>query len=246
MDYEKKYKEVVAFIRECTPDENGFITIYPQEIFPELTESEDEKIRNTLKQYFEDYKTQEKLGVSSFFGVPTDKILAWLEKQGEQKPVIDSPCNDCINRKGCINCENGELRETEQKPVEWSEDDKAFLDDVICKVKSDLILNKDEKNWLKSLKDRCLPQPKQEWSEEDNDILLNIIEELEAVRDNIGEVCYPAYNRLINWLKALHPQKHWKPTEEQINCLELKIYGYMIGELGNEKLKDLLEQLKAL
>ena len=36
------------------------------------------------------------------------------EKQGEQKP---NPCDECINVKGCINCENGELRETEQKPV---------------------------------------------------------------------------------------------------------------------------------
>ena len=37
-----------------------------------------------------------------------------LEKQGEQKP---NPCDECINVKGCINCENGELRETEQKPA---------------------------------------------------------------------------------------------------------------------------------
>ena len=41
-----------------------------------------------------------------------------------------------------------------QRPVEWSEDDNAFLDDIICKVKHDLILNKDEKDWLKSIKQR--------------------------------------------------------------------------------------------
>lgn len=39
----------------------------------------------------------------------------YIEKQGEQKP---NPCDGCINRKGCINCENGELRETEQKPAD--------------------------------------------------------------------------------------------------------------------------------
>ena len=37
-----------------------------------------------------------------------------FEKQGVQKP---NPCDECINVKGCINCENGELRETEQKPA---------------------------------------------------------------------------------------------------------------------------------
>ena len=41
-----------------------------------------------------------------------------FEKQGEQKP---NPCDECINVKGCINCENGELRETEQKSVDKAE-----------------------------------------------------------------------------------------------------------------------------
>ena len=45
------------------------------------------------------------------------RSLAWLERKGEQKP---NPCDGCINRKGCINCENGELREVEQ-----NSDDKA-------------------------------------------------------------------------------------------------------------------------
>ena len=38
-----------------------------------------------------------------------------FEKQDEQK---HNPCDECINVKGCINCENGELRETEQKPAD--------------------------------------------------------------------------------------------------------------------------------
>jgi hypothetical protein len=41
-----------------------------------------------------------------------------FEKQGVQKP---NPCDECINVKGCINCENGELRETEQKSVDKAE-----------------------------------------------------------------------------------------------------------------------------
>ena len=41
--------------------------------------------------------------------------VSFVEKQDEQKP---NPCDSCVNRKGCINCENGELRETEQKPTD--------------------------------------------------------------------------------------------------------------------------------
>lgn len=62
MDYEKKYKE------------------------PELAESEDEKVRKVLVGFFKSYKEQGTCGAETFNGIPTDKILAWLEKQGEQKP----------------------------------------------------------------------------------------------------------------------------------------------------------------
>ena len=57
-----------------------------QDFFPELKESEDEKIRKVLIDYFKRYKEQEECGIKTFYGIPTDDILAWLEKQGEQKP----------------------------------------------------------------------------------------------------------------------------------------------------------------
>lgn len=70
----KRYDEVLKVIKECNPDENGFITIYPQEIFPELKESEDEKIRKELINYFT--KGMEYLSLCSF---DKESILAWLE-----------------------------------------------------------------------------------------------------------------------------------------------------------------------
>ena len=53
-----------------------------EDAFPELRESEDEKIRRTLIEYFS-------LGVKPDFvrGVPIQKIRDWLEKQKEQKPA---------------------------------------------------------------------------------------------------------------------------------------------------------------
>jgi hypothetical protein len=56
-------------------------------IFPELKESEDERIKKTLIDYFQTYKEQEECGIKTFFGIPTDNIIAWLEKQGEQKEI---------------------------------------------------------------------------------------------------------------------------------------------------------------
>lgn len=70
-----------------------------EDIFPELKESEDERIRKVLIDYFNRYKEQEECGVKTFYGIPTDNILAWLEKQG-QKPIaidIDKMVDDYAN-----------------------------------------------------------------------------------------------------------------------------------------------------
>jgi len=51
------------------------------------SESEDEKIRKILVGFFKGYKEEGTIGAETFNGIPTDNILAWLEKQ--------SKCNPC-------------------------------------------------------------------------------------------------------------------------------------------------------
>jgi len=46
-------------------------------VFPELKESKDEKMTKHIIQILKD----------NFSGEDTDKCIAWLEKQGEQKPT---------------------------------------------------------------------------------------------------------------------------------------------------------------
>jgi hypothetical protein len=54
-------------------------------VFPELQESEDEKIRKWLIGYFHQYKED---GVEKYAnGLKVDSIIAWLEKQGK-KPTL--------------------------------------------------------------------------------------------------------------------------------------------------------------
>lgn len=55
---------------------------------PKLNESEDEKIRKVLVGYFKGYKEVGTIGAETFNGIPTDNILAWLEKQGEKDKLI--------------------------------------------------------------------------------------------------------------------------------------------------------------
>ena len=60
-------------------------------LYPELKESEDERIRKGLINYFNHHKN----GINIFYGIKGDDILAWLEKQG------DSPIKWNKNTKDC-------------------------------------------------------------------------------------------------------------------------------------------------
>ncbi len=86
MDYEKKYKEALERAKEQLESARAFdykegqiahdIRTVTYAIFPELKESEDEKIKNELAHYFT--KGKEYLSLCSF---SKEEILAWLEKQ---------------------------------------------------------------------------------------------------------------------------------------------------------------------
>lgn len=95
-----------------------------EEIFPELKESEDERIRKALVEHF-------KWNVQRILNEFDNKdVLAWLEKQGKQKTVdeiAEKVCKDkasataLLKSTGIMN-EKGELaeqyRQDEQKPTD--------------------------------------------------------------------------------------------------------------------------------
>ena len=77
MDYEKLYKEALERAREYKNHGYMMINAALDNIFPELKESEDEKIRKALIEMFSS------VGKKDWRDIPTEKIIAWLEKQGE-------------------------------------------------------------------------------------------------------------------------------------------------------------------
>ena len=96
MDYEKKYKEALerakrfkedpqSVFYEFTPKEGQGIEDY---IFPELEESEDEKVRKEIIDY-----CHERLN-TTYGALPNietiKRWLAWLEKQGEKEQKFNS------------------------------------------------------------------------------------------------------------------------------------------------------------
>lgn len=78
MNYEKKYNELIEAIkilRDINPSDEG-IQNWISDNFPELKESEDEKIRKTLITFHKN--TTVCIG-----DIKGDEIVSWLEKQGE-------------------------------------------------------------------------------------------------------------------------------------------------------------------
>ena len=56
-----------------------------EQIFPELKESEDERVRKNLIELFHDTVSNDE--IFSDYGLDKTEVLAWLEKQGEQESV---------------------------------------------------------------------------------------------------------------------------------------------------------------
>ena len=81
-DYKKLYEEALERAKEMSalPDDRATI----EYIFPELKESEDEKIRKTLIKIFKKADMGGKIFGES---ITYTQVVAWLEKQGEKLPV---------------------------------------------------------------------------------------------------------------------------------------------------------------
>ena len=244
---------------------NGEVLKALETLVPEYNESEDEKIRKTLLDYFS-CTGDDKLMLN---GVYVKDIIAYLEKMKEKEEGHDEiPVESTIEYR--IGKKDGFIEGLEQgkkqfywKPTEedirlfnkavttntslspqeraqldivrmkfkhcpyikqkseWSEDDKKTLDCIInvldrlgfeeyCKSSRDQDVEEErfyykEIQVLKKLKSLC-PQPKQEWSKEDEKMLLSIIN---AFRD--GAVSTIGQEQ---WLKSLPERFNLQSKQE--------------------------------
>ena len=117
-----------------------------------------------------------------------------------------------------------ELKKKEGNSAEYSEEDDAFRDLLICILKTEhpngvftmsaehmsalkcTVMPVDRIiDWLRSLR----PQPKQEWSE-------GIKKQLDEISDYLK---YKGREEDADFIRHLRPQPHWKPSKEQMEAL---------------------------
>ena len=152
MDYEKKYKNALEWARQVMNGETGFIRKEVEEIFPELAENEDEKIRNVLVELV---KGNERCGHFMINNITTSSMLAWLEKKGEQ----EYHCTGVGEPKEST----GALKQLIDEEKSWNEEDERMCNDIIrditidksmCKYEVSIAICDEQIAWLKQLKYR--------------------------------------------------------------------------------------------
>lgn len=197
MDYEKKYKEALKRAQNVTRAGGDVAMYIVQYIFPELAESEDERIRKYL---IDELKAAKSVGELKFTVLqPTrEECIAYLEKQKEQKPrwEINNP-HTTKWTKEMIDEKFEELVEKyhKQKPVEWSETKELVFKDICNHLEVE-----GYSGWVVLLNALYNGefQPKPEWSEED-------VKRLYSIGTQIGFLKgkYSEYQKDIDWLYAL-------------------------------------------
>ena len=170
---------------DCNPSDGyvGYANQIIEEIFPQLCESEDERMRKMLIERVRT-ATEWTIGLR-------DLILAWLEKQKEQ--VTDE--SDKIAAAYQLG-RSDERKQKEQKPVEWSEEDESILNNITAYG----YLNIDDLEWLKDLPNRFSLRLHWKPSEEQMNRLSSTIaklrndgfdymaENLESIRDGLKKL----------------------------------------------------------
>ena len=212
--YKEKYNEALAKARHYYLTGEGEPVDFIKMIFPEFAESEDERIRKGLVRAVSETLEGNKLFDTD---VTREEALAWLEKQGEHKPT-DEEMKELFRTE----YEKGRADTiAEMQKFTWSEEDNKWIESLIQTFEDGYLEGFNQLksygviSWLKSIKERVQPQPKQEWSEEDEKRFKSCLNILQAkgligVTDTINS----------NWLKSLKDRCTWKPNEWQLKAIK--------------------------
>ena len=143
----KRYDEVINRMKHYVIDEYGCSRIKVADVFPELKESDDDR----MIQYFKDLAPFDKADeLYEKYGFSHKDAIAWLEKQGEHKPTIEmiTPEESLVINSDTYNKIVDECIYGEQKPTYKVESNSKVGDWVVyCNDDVDLITGIEENGY---------------------------------------------------------------------------------------------------
>lgn len=250
--YEKKYKDAQKWIESIYTELSHEHQMEAESFFLELKESEDERIRKEL------IKALSSIGKRNWGGIDVFESIAWLEKQGNKKPItidIDKMCDSFAH--------------TDIKgygiPSMYEVDSyRKGINDAL-----NLVLNIEKQGEQKSqrtisaeAKEALYDKPA--WSEEDAfraSALTDVVKSGGSIRPELR-------NEFVDWLKSLKNRVQpiheysdterqemfirsqrphfWKPSDEQMKALKYVAYHLMPDNNYRKEMFSLYEDLKKL
>lgn len=244
-------------------------------LFPELCESEDERIRKGIKSILEHYKESGEV-VCPYPFVSIDEALAWLKKQETsytKRDVDDAYVEGMVfaknelekqgkpsdeDMKEALRTEYGKGRADAfaEMRKEWSENDERIYKVILeilnswakgtiagCIIPS----NTDRYiNWFKGIKDKILP--KQEWSEEDEELLNIIIDNVKGYDAYTGGIAlkFGLHENKIKWLKSIKnrvlTKQEWNKEDEGVLFESISALQHSSHWVLADKLKSIILQ----
>ena len=170
----KRYDEAIEIAKKINNEQQAQPFNVMTRVFPELKESEDERIRKDLIIYLRSVLSNKKYG-DKFI----EDWIAWLEKQGKTSPVFSNSSN---------------IGKDEQKQ-EWSEEDEkmwTIISDLLWdgyKLSDKKVSWDDIRDWIKPKIESIIPQNTWKPSDEQIETLSHMIEAVEsewAYEETIG------------------------------------------------------------
>lgn len=276
--YEKKYKEALEVAkRKLCFDKAGMVDSFTPndiyEMFPELKESEDEKIRKELIGFLRNIPNS---------NYTCEEMALWLEKQGTRPrynigDIICDKSYTTLNKDAQPNMEIVDIKngmyicDKGSFPVSQQNEYELVSKKIDTKLNDDSVSNELREasfaHARKEIKNPTCPDneefelvytfeegakwndtQKSAWSDEDEEMLDEIIDFLENGTVKIQH----DLSLYASWLKSLRSQNTWKPSDEQIKALNYVVnlmaprWSIIENDCYYNALKSLRDQLKKL
>ena len=226
MTNEELHEENLAIARSLI-EKDPSLTDWVLTKFPELAESDDEKIRKEIINYFSNKVSTSDETELLFF----KRWITWLEKQGEQKPPKEEKVWTIYDAK------DGDVLNSAR--VQATIIFKGFADDgkhilAHCALQKgfflpqELLWDRDfepaSEYWKNALYDAMRAKGYEwdadnlelnkivKWSEEDDMLLTKTVRFLNNEIKWLNDEHKRKVKNCVNWLISLDPQQHWKPS----------------------------------
>ena len=277
-NYEKKYRHAIEVVKKYSGAHIMLTEDLIGEMFPELIENNDEKIRTELIRLVSDWSDDGRASTCGYLtSIPKKDILDWLERQKSLFP--DNEKRDVweyvekfkenyghypkdADEMGVI---VSEIVNKHNKPIVFEGKDQGRYEDIRDILRE--LINNDkytrsaiecDLKWFTERFRYMKPQPKQEWSEEDENMLKSVIATCElAEQDRDSSPAKHLLEMQTNWLKSLkdrvQPQqkREWSKEDEDViskteSWLDTLCYYLDTSPEYIPDIKDVINKLKSL